>query len=236
MRLVRAGDDEQAGGVAVEPVDDPRPVLVAAGHVVSEQAVHERPALVARPGMNDDAGRLVDDEQVLVLPDDVEIHLLGLERAGLGGELDDDLLPALEPVALRPRLAVDEDGAVGDQPLGERPRADLGPACDGPVEPLGLRGEKAESGQRCRRPALGAVAARERAEEGRDADDDEDVGEVERGPEAEVEEVGDVAEPHAVEQVAEAAAEHEPERHRQHRVPAAGAREEDQHPRRRRSR
>ena len=70
--------------------------------------------------MDDDAGGLVDDEQVLVLPDDVEVHLLGCKRTGLGGQLDDDLLPALEPVALRARLAVDEDGAVGDQPLGER--------------------------------------------------------------------------------------------------------------------
>ena len=72
------------------------------------------------PGVDDDAGRLVDDEQVLVLPDDVEVHLLGRERAGRRRELDDDLLPALEPVALRPRLTVDEDSAVGDQPLGER--------------------------------------------------------------------------------------------------------------------
>ena len=63
---------------------------------------------VSRPGMDDDARRLVDDEQVLVLPDDVEVHLLGRERPGLGGQLDVDLLPALEPVALRPRLAVDE--------------------------------------------------------------------------------------------------------------------------------
>ena len=51
---------------------------------------------------------------------DVEVHLLGCERAGLGRKLDDDLLPALEPVALRPGLTVDEDGAVRDQALGER--------------------------------------------------------------------------------------------------------------------
>ncbi len=160
MRLLRAGDDEQPGGVAVEAVDDPRPVLVAAGGVVREQAVHERPALVPRARVDDDAGGLVDDEQVLVLPDDVEVHLLGGERAGLGRKLDDDLLPALEPVALRPGLTVDEDGAVGDQALGERAGADLGPAGEGPVEPLGLRGEKAESGQRC--PAAGAWSGRRR--------------------------------------------------------------------------
>ena len=58
-------------------------------------------------GMDDDAGRLVDDEQVLVLP----------RRAGpsprppaptLGRQLDDHGFPTLEPVALRPPLAVDE--------------------------------------------------------------------------------------------------------------------------------
>ena len=101
-------------------MDDPRAVLVAPGGVVREQAVHERAALVPGARVDDDTRRLVDHEQVLVLPDDVEVHLLGRERAGLGGQLDDDLLPALEPVALRARLAVDEDGAVGDQPLGER--------------------------------------------------------------------------------------------------------------------
>ena len=120
MRLVGAGDDEQAGGVAVEPVNDSGPFLVPAGGVVREQAVDERAALVARPRVDDDARGLVDDEQVLVLPDDVEVHLLGRERPGLGRKLDDDLLPALEPVALRPLLTVDEDGAVGDQPFGER--------------------------------------------------------------------------------------------------------------------
>ena len=81
--------------------------------------MHERAALVARARVDDDAGGLVDHEQMLVLPDDVELHLLGRERTGFGRELDDDLLPALEPVALRPRLTVDEDGAVGDQPLGQ---------------------------------------------------------------------------------------------------------------------
>ena len=82
--------------------------------------MHERAALVAGARVDDDAGGLVDDEQVLVLPDHVEVHLLGRERAGLGRKLDDDLLPALEPVALRPGLTVDEDGAVRDQALGER--------------------------------------------------------------------------------------------------------------------
>ena len=51
------------------------------------------------------------------------------------------------------------------------------------------------------------------------------------GQQREVEEVGDVAEPHAVEQVRRAAADHEPERDGQDRMARAGAREEDEHPR-----
>jgi hypothetical protein len=128
-------------------VHDPGPILVAAGGVVLDQAVHEGSGRVTDARMDDDAGRLVDDEQVLVLPGHVEIHRLRLERWCVGGQLDHDVLPALEAVALLPGLAVDEDGAACDQPLGERARADLGAAGDGAIEALGLRGAKAESGQ-----------------------------------------------------------------------------------------
>ena len=56
-----------------------------------------------------------------------------------------------------------------------------------------------------------------------DADDDEAVGEVERRPVPEVEEVRHVAEADAVDEVREAAADHEAERGRQHRMPRARA-------------
>ena len=79
-------------------------------------------------------------------------------------------------------------------------------------------------------------ASDERNEQDHDADDDEAVGEVERGPPAEVEEVGHVPEPDAVGEVREAAADQQAERRRQHRVPRARAREEHDHPARRRSR
>ena len=70
------GDHQQAARVAVEAMDDPRPrdagdaaVLAAAG--AGEQRVDERVAVVM-PGrrMDDEARRLVDDEQVVVLVDD----------------------------------------------------------------------------------------------------------------------------------------------------------------------
>ncbi len=121
MSVLRARDDEQARRVAVEPVDDAGPLLVvAAGRVERQQPVHERAAAMAAGGMDDDPRGLVDDEEVLVLPGDLQLHRFGCGRLLRGWKLDQNLLAALEPVALRPRATVDEDGAVRDEPLGER--------------------------------------------------------------------------------------------------------------------
>jgi hypothetical protein len=77
--------------------------------------------------MHHDAGGLVDHQQVLVLPRDAKARRLGLVgRLGLGlGQLDTDLLPDRQAVALRPSRAVDEHRAACDEPLGDRPRADF---------------------------------------------------------------------------------------------------------------
>ena len=169
MRLVRAGDDEEARRVAIEPVDDARPVVVAAGGAEREQAVHERPRLLPAGGMDDEAGRLVDDEEVLVLVDDVERDRLGDELPGLG-QRDVELLPALEPEALRPGLPVDEDVARRDEALGRGARADAGKLGDDGVEApprVGVRNARAETCQRrrsCGRPrrTRGTAARRRR--------------------------------------------------------------------------
>ncbi len=160
MSVVRARDDEQAGRLTVEPVDDARPLcLVAAGDRVREQPVDERPFCVTRGGMHDDAGRLVDDEEVLVLVGDAKPDLLRGER-GLpeAAEVELDLLPALQPMALRPPRSVDQDAPVGEKALGTRARADLLDAGEEPVEPLSARvGRDADSEAirrqlRCRSP------------------------------------------------------------------------------------
>ena len=84
------------------------------------------PPRCPRAGMDDDAGGLVDDEQVLVLPGDRERRGGGLRR-GPGGGLDRrghrDPLAARERVALRAGDAVDGDRAGVDQPLRRGPRA-----------------------------------------------------------------------------------------------------------------
>jgi hypothetical protein len=68
--------------------------------------------------VDDHPGRLVDDEQVLVLVRDRKVDGLRDERRRRRGWLELDLLPALEPVALRAAGAVDEGRARLDQPLG----------------------------------------------------------------------------------------------------------------------
>ena len=113
VRLGRARDHHDARGVAVEAVHDPRPLrLVAARDRVAEQAVDERPRRVAGGRMHDEAGRLVHDEEVLVLVHDSELHRLRFELAlRLLRRLELDPLAAGEAVALRARHAGDEHAA-----------------------------------------------------------------------------------------------------------------------------
>ena len=143
VRLLGARDDEQARRVAVEPVHDARALLVTARGAAREP-LNESPVRVTRAGMDDDAGRLVHDEQVLVLVGDGELDVLGLDHArGLRGHFDLDLLPTLEPVALRPRPPVDAHVSLLHEPLCGRSRAHLGQLGEEPVEPRsrGLLGD-----------------------------------------------------------------------------------------------
>ena len=135
VRLVRPRDDEQAGGVAVEPMHDSRPLLVAARCSAGENAVDEGPAPVAGRRVDDDAGGLVHDEQVLVLVRDPEVDLFRRQLGLRLGPLELDGLPALEPAALRRLFPVDHDAASVQEPLGCCARADLRQVGEEAVEP-----------------------------------------------------------------------------------------------------
>ena len=134
VHVIAAGDHEQAGRVAVESVDDPRPrgLLAPAGR--SRQRLGERAGPVPARRVDHDPGRLVDHEQVLVLIGDRERRRLQHRgRRRLLAELDDDPLARGDGVALGPQVPVDLDEPRFDQRLGACARAErLG---EEPVEP-----------------------------------------------------------------------------------------------------
>ena len=87
VRRVRLGDDEQPGRTLVETVHDARPLDAAdarqAVAAVGDERVDERAGGVPGGGMHDEVRRLVDDDEVAILVDDVERDRLGggLRRA-----------------------------------------------------------------------------------------------------------------------------------------------------------
>ena len=163
VRLGRAGDHEQTRRIAVEPVDDPRPLrLVAALDVVREQPVDERSLRVARRRMDDEARRLVHDEQVLVLVRNRELDRFRDEAARpRRRRLELELLAACEPVALRPRPSVDEHAAALEQPFGDGAGPDLRKQREKAVEPRPA-GVLRDGQSRHGRAATGAARARRR--------------------------------------------------------------------------
>ena len=165
VRLGRPGDDEESGGVAIEAVDDPGPVLLPAFGTRLDERLSKRAARVSRRRVNDDACRLVDDEEMLVLVRDRE---LGKRSRSLGGWcgrwLDSNLLTAHELVALGAGLTVHEHGPGGEEPLRGGARSHVGEAGEMTVEPLtgGLRRDD-EPFQRLGlspRPARGSFSVR----------------------------------------------------------------------------
>ena len=121
-----SGDHDQPARVAVEAMDDPGPLDAgdpAPGRAVAvrQERVDQRPAGVPRRRVDDEAGRLVEDQQVVVLVDDLERDI------GLGGQIEGDDLGDVEPQLRadahdRVRLegfAAGRQPAVGDELLDE---------------------------------------------------------------------------------------------------------------------
>jgi len=127
VRLLRAGDHHQPRRVTVEPVHDAGPVGISAGDVVLEESVHECPGCMPGCRVNDEPGRLVDDDEIVVLVGDPKIHRLRneLRRPVTLRRVELELLPAHESPALGDRLPIDEHGLCFEQAFGDAPRADL---------------------------------------------------------------------------------------------------------------
>jgi hypothetical protein len=96
---------------------------------VADERICQCAGGVARTGVHDEARRLVDDQQVLVLVGDSERRALldrNLDDRLPFGHLERDLLALLHAVALRAALAVDRDGStLAQKPLRVRTRAEL---------------------------------------------------------------------------------------------------------------
>src|SRR4030095_16023349 len=97
--------NEKAGGPFVDPVDDPGPGFAArAGQAMEleHQAVNESALARSRARMDNQAGRFLDDSQIVIFVDNFEGDILGLQTGPAGRfEIDFNDLVAAQPV---PRL------------------------------------------------------------------------------------------------------------------------------------
>ena len=151
MGFLGAGDDQKPRSVPVETMDDPGPAGFApSGDVVCEEPVNERAGAMPGRGVYHDSSRLVDDEQVLVLPDNAQVEILGLEGTWLTlGCIEFDRLSSREPVALGAFRPVDQNLARVEQSFGGRARANVVKISEEAVEPLaGRLGRHDESSSR----------------------------------------------------------------------------------------
>ena len=88
-----------------------------------EQCVDERPRVDARGWVNDHAARLVDDDDVAVLIEDVERDILRQDLDGLRlRQVEGDFLPRLQLVVRLAHAATDERLPLRDDLLDMRAR------------------------------------------------------------------------------------------------------------------
>jgi len=136
VRLLGAGNDQEAGGVAVEPMDDARPLGLRTSADATEQTLHQRAARMPRRRVNDEPSRLVDHQDVLVLVRESELAPFGLLCIWCSrGDGDREFLARAQAVALRATPPVDEHGAGSKQPLRRGTRADFGLLSEEAVDP-----------------------------------------------------------------------------------------------------
>src|SRR5271169_1167184 len=146
MRGVGLGDDDQPGSVLVEAMDDAWPPDAAdsreARAAMADQCVDQRAGGMSRRGMDDEPRGLVDYDEMLVLVDDSQRHILAEQRRILRrwrGNLDSRAGEDLGGGIARPR-PVDRDLAGLDQRLEasarKRELALLRRAAQEPVQPL----------------------------------------------------------------------------------------------------
>ncbi len=119
------GDDHDTGGIAVEAMDDSGAELAEpAGELfgIVREGVDQGAVLVAPGGMDDQVGRLIEDDQIVIFVDHVEGDVFGLDLLLLGlGEHELDHVAVAELEAGFDGLTVDLDGSGLDGILDEMP-------------------------------------------------------------------------------------------------------------------
>jgi len=115
---VLLGNDHRAGCVLIEPVDDPGTLDAAdTGEVLTvvEQCVDQGSGGVSCRGMNDQPGRLVEDEQVGILVEDLKWYLLRDEFGWAGfRNLDLEDVSSRNPLGRTNRFPVPPDQSFID--------------------------------------------------------------------------------------------------------------------------
>ena len=138
------GHYHEPAGVLVETMDDARPADPAdsrqAGAAMGEKGVYQRSAAMPWCGVNDQAGRLVDHQEVGVLVDDPKRDVLGLWLGRLGfGDYDGEALAQFDPEVRLPYRRRARDVARFDQCFGPCARQ-AGGAGDQPIQSFALGG------------------------------------------------------------------------------------------------
>ncbi len=123
------GDEQDAGGVAVEAVHNAGAQITCRareGAEAVEQGVHQGSRVHAGARVDDHAGGFIDGDDIFIFVEDGERDLFrsGVERSGAGG-LDDDGIARSSQVRRAARVAVDADTAVLD-PILQAGAAELG--------------------------------------------------------------------------------------------------------------
>ena len=138
------GDDEYAGGVFVQTVNDARPQLAADGpdgRTVIQQGIDQSAGRVAGGRVNNHPGRLVEDDQVIIFVEYIQGQRLRFHhRVSWRRYTTGDLILRLQPVTGLFRQAIDRNLAVlnqdcrlrarqggytrGNQQINTRPRID----------------------------------------------------------------------------------------------------------------
>jgi hypothetical protein len=124
--LSRLGHDQASRGLFVEPMNDPGSLYAPDGGepgAVVKKGVDKCPPLTPGAGMNHQARRFVDHQEISVLIQDIERNRLGLDPPRLRrGECHDESVVSPNSIARLSGAVADPHALLMNQALDHRPR------------------------------------------------------------------------------------------------------------------